>query len=101
MASANRLRKWKKNKTKQRIDKDNHNQQNEVVVPSNKPLAIVKDDKEKAIRNRNPQVTVLNDFYRYGVVTKQEYESFKAILLDEDASQTKKDAVMRKLRAGL
>lgn len=122
MASANRLKKWKENKTEHSLDNDKRGQQEEVIVLSNKRFVVFKDDekpvrkarsKKKALQKaidddikeskmsgeRNSQLTVLNDFYHYGVITKQEYADYKAILLDKDVSQTKKDAVMRHIRA--
>lgn len=122
MASANRLKKWRENKTEHSLDNDKRGQQEEIIVLSNKRFVVFKDDekparkarsRQKALQKaidddikeskmrgeRNPQLVVLKDYYHYGVITKQEYADFRAILLDENVSQTKKDAVMRHIRA--
>ena len=55
MASANRLKKWRENKTEHSLDNDKRGQQEEIIVLSNKRFVVFKDDEKPARKARSRQ----------------------------------------------
>lgn len=109
MATANRLKKWRENNLHHKENTDNKPEEIEGLSNAKlKPFKVFKTDPDKPIKGdnsmnggKNSQIVVLKDFYRYGVISREKYLEFLAILSDKNASEEAKNAVMRKLRAGL
>lgn len=65
---------------------------------SRQDAVVIRETKKK--KSGDPQLDALTDFFRYKVITSEQYQEYRNILMNSK-SVGEKDRVMRKVRAML